>query len=143
MNPASIREHAVANPRRSGDVDPWTGRGLAPAAGRSRTSKVVIAFLTVWVVATLAVTFPFGSLWISPVVGIVVLVYLVVVGLPVYGVMVRQGKRSIASYSVAALVAGMPITVLVALAASGVFAFYYLAVAGVCGPVGYWIVERT
>ena len=144
MNPASIPERAIVGRRRSGDEDPWTGRSLAPERPRTskpRTSKVVLAFLTVWVVATLAVTFPIGPLWFSPVVGIVVVVYLAVVGLPVYGVMAYWGKRSIAGYTVAALVAGIPITVFVHLAAAGMFALYYLAVAGVCGPVGYWIVE--
>ncbi len=72
-----------------------------------------------------------------------VLAYLAVVGLPVYFLMKRWDKRSIMDYTVAALVAGVPISSLWVVGGVWIGALYYLAVACVCGPIGYWIVERT
>ena len=119
-----------------------TGRGLPPP--QSRTPRVVVAAVTVWVVATAGVAgimAPDLLSWL--IVAPVVLAYLTVVGLPVYFVMKRWGKRSIVGYTAAALVAGVPISSLWVVGGVWMGALYYLAVAAVCGPIGYWIVERT
>lgn len=105
-------------------------------------SRVAVAFVTVWILATLAMLVVFGF-WGWAIVGSAVLAYLTVIGVPVYLAMNYLGKRSIVSYAVAALVAGLPISSLWIPDREWLAVAYFLAVAGVCGLVGHWIVERT
>ena len=142
--PASILRRAFGDRKRSNYVDPWTGHGLPPQ--RARTPRVVAAFVTVWIGVTLAHMASSSfllDLWMWAFVGSFVLGYMVVVGIPVYLVMDYWGKRSIIWYTAAGLAAGVPIG-LSFLSTEGWMAVgLYAALAGVCGLIGYWIVERT
>ena len=110
---------------------------------RSLRLRVAVAFATVWVVAAFGVSAVHGSLRLLPLVAIVVLAYLVCVGVSVYVGMLYWDKRSFHWYVGGALLAGLPISLLWLPLGGWMPTGLYLALAGICGSLGYWIVERT